>query len=340
MTRLRAEASPLSRFKVGSLPVGQKAILDYNIGAAPDGSEWGLSILVARGAKAGPTLLLTGGTHGDEYEGPVAIQELFDELDPAQISGNWLGIPVLNEPAMSVPQRCGRFDNQDLARVFPGKAEGTLTERIAYQFGQFVLSQANYYADLHSGGSVFRMVTLAGYSMVANLELLQKQRAMAKAFGADLIWGTPSMPGRTTSQSEALQIPTIYVETTGTGGAKREDIERYKQGIHNLMKFIGMLEGDVPSRPMKVRENADANSNEGFLQIEHPAPCKGLFVPWVDLWDKVEAGQEVGKIVDSAGRTLSPVHARRSGYVILIRHWLSVNEQDPLMVVIEDLQTG
>lgn len=328
----------LSTFTIESLALGEKKILDFTVGKAPDGTSWGLTILAVRGRQEGPTLLVNGGTHGDEYEGPVTVQGLYQTLDPQEISGTWVGIPVLNEPAMSVPQRCGKFDNQDLARVFPGKADGTLTEQIAYNFGQYVLKQANYYIDLHSAGSALRMVFLSGYSVVANQEVLLAQRKMAFAFGGELVWGTPYLPGRTLSQAQEFGIPSIYAETTGTGGLRREDLNHYTTGVKNVMRAVGMLSGPFPSKPSRFfRETADDAHNEGFLQIDHPSPRKGLFVPSVELWDKVLQNHEVGTVVDPGGRTLAVIHARRSGHVILIRHWLSVNAADPLLVIVENL---
>jgi len=330
---------PLSGFNAQSIPPCQKLILDFEIGSAPDGTKWSISILVVKGEKAGPIFLVNGGTHGDEYEGPIAIQEMFQTLDPSHVRGTWLGIPVLNEPALRIHSRVGRYDQQDLARTFPGQAKGTLTEQIAHGFGQNVLKQADYYADLHSAGSSLRMVFLSGYGVVDNQEVLNTQRRMALAFGGDLIWGTPLYPGRTISQAAEFGIPAIYAETHGTGGARRQDIDRYREGIQNLMRFLGMLEGPYPTRPARFfRESGDVNQQEGYLQLDHPSPCRGLFVPQVDLWDEVVSGQPIGNIVDAAGRIFATVRSRRSGRIILVRHALSVNENDPLAVVVEGLE--
>lgn len=331
--------SPLQKFNPAALPSGSKGILDFQIAEAPDGSAWGVSVLFVRGAQAGPVLLVNGGTHGDEYEGPATVQELFQELSPAEIKGTWLGIPVLNEPAMSISERCGKFDHQDLARTFPGKPDGTVTEQIAFRFGHYLLKHANYYIDLHSAGSIFRMIFLSGYGMVANAEILGCQRRMAIAFGGDLVWGTPLFPGRTLSQAEAFRIPAIYTETTGTGGLRRSDVVQYKEGVKNVLRCVGMMEGAFPDRPTRFfRETASSVDKEGFLQLDHPAPCKGIFLPAVDLWNEVAVGQELGRIVDAAGRTLAPVTSRRAGHVILIRHSLSVSENEALAVVVEGLQ--
>jgi hypothetical protein len=337
LTHASARA-PLSEFEPGQLKPGRKEILDYRIADAPDGTSWGLSILAVRGVEEGPVLLVNGGTHGDEYEGPATIQALFESLEPARLKGTWLGVPVLNEPAMSVPQRTGRFDNQDLARTFPGKPGGTVTEQIADGFGAHVLKWAHYYVDLHSAGSIFRMVFLSGYGVVADAKVLRQQRMMAIAFGGELVWGTPLFPGRTLSQAEALGIPAIYTETTGTGGLRKQDVEQYQQGTLNVMRSIGMLEGSYPTQPVRLfRETSERGQHEGYLQVDHPSPCKGLFWPFVDLWDEVKKGQEVGVIVDAAGRKLASVEARRAGHVILVRHWLSVDQDDGLLVVVEGL---
>jgi uncharacterized protein len=329
----------LETFHPEGLQPGEKGILDFQIAQAPDGTAWGLSLMFVRGMGNGPVLLVNGATHGDEYEGPVAVQELFAELSPAEIQGTWLGVPVLNEPAMSVSRRAGKYDDQDLARTFPGRLDGTVTEQIAFRFGHHVLRPCNYYVDLHSAGSVFRMIFLSGYGMSSDPGILEQQRRMANAFGGDLVWGTPLFPGRTLSQAAEFGIPAIYAETTGSGGLLRRDVEQYKEGVKNVMRSVGMLEGNYPRRPLRFyRETSSQAEKEGFLQLDHPAPCKGLFLPFVDLWQTVIEGQELGRIVDAAGRILARVHARRSGHVILVRHSLSVNEQDGLVVIVEGLQ--
>ena len=340
LTETQKKSFPLLReFNPAALQPGSKGILDFQIAEAPDRTVWGIRVLFVRGTQAGAVLLVNGGTHGDEYEGPATVQELFHELSPADIQGTWLGVPVLNEPAMSVSERSGPFDHQDLARTFPGKADGTVTEQIAFRFGECLLKHANYYVDLHSAGSIFRMIFLSGYGMVANSVVLDWQRRMAVAFGGDLVWGTPLFPGRTLSQAETFQIPAIYAETTGTGGLRRSDVEQYKEGVRNVLRCVGMMEGTFPDRPARFfRETASSSDKEGFLQLDHPAPCKGIFLSEVELWDEVAADQSLGRIVDSAGRTLARVASRRKGHVILVRHSLSVNENDALIVVVEGLQ--
>ena len=175
--------------------------------------------------------------------------------------------------------------------------------------------------------------------MVANSEILKCQRRMAIAFGGDLVWGTPLFSGRTLSQAEAFRIPAIYAETTGTGGLRRGDVAQYKEGVRNVLRCIGMMQGAFPDRPKRFfRETAGKASKEGFLQLDHPAPCKGIFLPTVDLWDEVALGHRLGRIVDWAGRTLAVVTSRRAGHVILVRHSLGVRENEALVVVVEGLQ--
>lgn len=332
-------APALNAFRVAELPAGQKRTADYLIGRAPDGTHWHVTVLAVRGQEPGPVLLVNGGTHGDEYEGLAAIQELFASLDPGELRGTWIGVPVLNEPAMTVPHRCGPFDQQDLARTFPGKPEGSLTEQIAYHFSHDLLRQAHYYIDLHSAGSALRMVFLSGYGVPKDKDLLEQQRKMAIAFGADLVWGTPLLPGRTLSQAEEYGIPAIYAETTGCGSIRREDVQTYLQGVQNVMGLLGMTETIYPRQPRRYfRETGSSATQEGHLQIDHPAPCSGLFLLQVDLWDLVREGQIVGRIVDFAGRERTTIRARRSGHVILVRHWPSVREGDPLLVVVEGLE--
>jgi predicted deacylase len=126
-------------FSVQGIPVGHRQRLRLVIDRLPDGQDLAFPVLVARGRSAGKTLLVTGAVHGDEYEGPVAIQDVFDALDPAVMRGTFIGVPVTNGPAFSAATREGAWDHQNLARIFPGRREGTPSERIAHAYAAYLL---------------------------------------------------------------------------------------------------------------------------------------------------------------------------------------------------------
>ncbi|MFN0171853.1 MAG: succinylglutamate desuccinylase/aspartoacylase family protein [Bryobacteraceae bacterium] len=300
------------------------------------GQEFSFDILAVHGTSPGHVLLVTGGIHGDEYEGPAAIHETFDRLEPDKLRGCWLGVPVVNEAAMRVGQRASPIDGVDLARVFPGNPTGTLTERLAHGFGQRVMKLATHYIDLHSGGAALRIVSMAGYKTVADRAVLDIQRRMAMAFGADLVWGTPPLLRPTLWQAEQFGIPAIYAETGGDG-RWRQDVDGYRTGVEFVMRSLGMLDGDYPTSPRRYfREAGPGNDTEGHFQVDHPSPCEGLFQPDVDLWAPVHEGQVIARVVDFGGQRAAPIAARRKGQVIMLRRPSTVKEGDALAVVIQE----
>ena len=101
----------------------------------------------------GPTLLIMGGTHGDEYEGQISIANLARELTPDRIRGRLILMPTTNAPAAEAGLRTSPIDNGNLNRLFPGDPRGTITEMIAHYIEETVMPLADYAIDLHSGGS-------------------------------------------------------------------------------------------------------------------------------------------------------------------------------------------
>ncbi len=66
-----------------------------------DDSAWG-SVMIpicVIGNGTGPTALLTGGNHGDEYEGPLALFDLARSLRAEDVSGRVIIVPAMNYPA-------------------------------------------------------------------------------------------------------------------------------------------------------------------------------------------------------------------------------------------------
>lgn len=287
--------------------------------------------LIAHRGAPGPTLLAIAAVHGDEYEGPAALAQLAASIDPTLLRGTLLLIPVLNEPACFARARCGP-DGQNLARVFPGDPAGSTTAQIAASLSA-LLARCDALVDLHAAGTFYTLHPWAGYATNVAPAVLAQQRAMAIAFGLDTVWGTPMLPGRSLSAAAELDVPAIYVEMTGSGLCRREDVAADRQGVWQVMQCLGMLPGQCPTAaPPYARESTDAD--EGHLQIDHPSPARGLFHPLVAVWQPVDAGQELGVILTPGGRRLATIPAARAGRVAMLRTAPPVDEGDALAVVV------
>jgi predicted deacylase len=281
----------------------------------------------------GPHLLITAGVHGDEFEPMAAVRELIKTLDARQLRGRVTLVAVVNEPAFGRGARAAE-DGLDLARTCPGRPDGSITERIADALSRLIRS-ADYYIDLHTGGTQFQIVPLAGYLLHRDRRVLDVQRQMAKAFNLPLVWGTtPTLEGRSLSVARDANVPAIYVEHGGGGGCDPAKIEDLVAGCTNVMSHLGMLNSPAAtSRVQHVIE--DDREQSGYLQINHPAPSAGFFEPAVALGQMIDRGQPLGEVLDPLGDAPVSVAAAHSGIVAVLRSFPSVNAGDSLATVIE-----
>lgn len=294
------------------------------------GDGVGADLVAVKGGD-GPVLLVIGAVHGDEYEGPVAIGELCDGLDPAEVKGTLLAVPVINEPAFYQTTRCGP-DGENLARVFPGRADGSVTEQIAASL-HALLARVDSFVDLHAAGTFYTLKPWAGYGLAPDAKVLETQRRMAFAFGLDFVWGTGLKPGRTLSSAQDHGVPGIYVEMTGSGLCRRPDVERNVTGLRDVMRAVGLLDGLYPTAPPPWWRESD-DGDEGHLQVDHPAPRAGLFLPAVGLWTAVTVGQPLGVIRSPGGAEAVEVPALRDGRVAMLRTAPAVRAGEFVAVVV------
>ena len=292
-----------------------------------------LKTITSKAAQEGPHLLITGGVHGDEFEPMAAVRRLAGpELPPLQ-RGQLTLVPVVNEPAFLRGHRTGD-DELDLARTCPGDLNGSITEQIAHQLSELI-RQADYYIDLHTGGTAMQVLPLAGYGLHPDQEILNRQRATARAFNLPIIWGTDGrLPGRSLSVARACGVPAIYTEYLGGGQSDPAGVEAYVQGCLNVMGSLAMIEHEQPpSNVCHVVE--DPRENSGHMQICHPAPMAGYFEPAVNLGDQINQGMVLGTISDPGGERQETMLAEKTGLVIVLKTFPRVLEGEALAVIME-----
>ena len=142
------------------MPPGRRLDGELPFARRPDGAPLGIPMVIVHGAQPGPVLCLNSGTHGDEPEGTLAILDIAAELDPEALSGTLIGIPVLNILAFTAKAsldvsgvRETPVDWKNLARIFPGRADGTVTERLAHTVVSEIVPRVDAVVDFHSGGT-------------------------------------------------------------------------------------------------------------------------------------------------------------------------------------------
>lgn len=289
-----------------------------------------ISILRIEGSRQGPHLLITAGVHGDEYEPMEACRRLYYRIktESHKLRGTLTIVPVVNRMAFEAGNRTGN-DGLDLARICPGNPGGSETERAAHAVSELI-RKADYYIDMHNGGTLHNIYPFAGYMIHPDSLVLEAQREMATAFGLPMVWGTdPSLNGRTLSVARDAGVPAIYTEIGGCGVYNEQMTVLAFEGCLNVLKQLEMLP-EPPRDPVCRYHLEDHRSESGYLQKLMPAPCDGFFLPRVSLGTRLWTGDLVGHIQDETGMSATPVLAGQDGILFILRNTPPVRKGDAL----------
>jgi predicted deacylase len=222
------------------------------------GVELRLPVHVISGEKPGPTLGVTAGIHGDEYLPIEAVRRLVQQLDPAELSGTVIAVPVVNPLAIESQTRHTPTDMQNLNRVFPGDPNGWLTEQLAAVVCEKFLTEIEYLVDLHAGGA----------QPIVDYVYIQNNEAMSRAYGFEALY-RPSHPyvGTLTDVAQSHGIDCVVVEMGGGMIANDEYLERGTRGLFNVLKYLQMLPGEpeIPEQQTVVTEMSVIRPRTGGL---------------------------------------------------------------------------
>ncbi len=264
-----------------------------------DDSAWGsvmIPITVIRNG-AGATALLTGGNHGDEYEGPLALFDLARTLEPATVSGTVIIVPAMNYPAFRAGTRTSPIDRGNLNRSFPGRPDGTVTEKIADYFLRTLLPLADVVLDFHSGGRTLDFIPFCAAHVLPAKEQEAKGFAAVEAFAAPWSVRMLEIDAVGMYDTAAEEMGKIFVTTElGGGGTSRAATVRVaRHGTMNLLRHAGIVAGEVDAGPTRW---LDMPSGECFAFAEDD----GLIETMVDLGEPIAKGAVVARI-HAVGRT-------------------------------------
>ena len=282
----------------------------------------------------GPVLAVLGGVHGDELEGVTAARMLIAQAEVldglGRLKGTLRVVPVCNPTAFAARSRTSPLDGENLARVFPGDATGSVTRRIAGALNEQVIQGADLLVDLHSAGIHYSMPVFAGY--IDNLVTSPHSRAAATAFGAPLTWQHDgSGPGRSLSAAADLGVPSIYVEGSGGGGLAGADLDIYFQGLTRLLAHLGMSEPTLDP----VGASRWLRGDDGDVDASLAATVAGYCVTRCVAGQVVAAGEVIAEIIDDDSRVVQqilnprPVHAT----VMMLRRTAAVLAGDAIAMI-------
>ncbi len=301
-------------------------------------SAWGTLRLPITCVKNGdgPTILFTGGNHGDEYEGIVALLKLARALDAGDVRGRVIILPALNLPAVRAGQRVSPIDGGNMNRVFPGRRDGTVTEVIAHYVGLELVGRADIVVDLHSGGKSLLFIPAAIMHRLDDKEREAETFSALKIFGAPigLIIRELDMEGMLDHEVESRGKMFISTELGGAGSMTTETVRIAETGLRNLLVHFGLVGGTVekPAIPTRLMDVPDT---ECYVQASET----GLYEPLIDLGGAVEKGQPVARLhfVDTPSRKPVELIARRPGTLICRRTHGETEAGDMVALIATDL---
>jgi hypothetical protein len=321
----------LSVGKVSTLP-GEKKSGYIVVAPGADCGEVKVPVTVINGIKEGPVLALVAGVHGYEYPPILAMTRMATEIDPTTLSGKVIIVHVANVP--SFLKRTVYYnpnDWQNFNRVFPGKADGTSSERIAYEITKEVIDKCDYLIDNHCGDGNEDLMRYLYCTETGNPEVDEKTRQLAINFNLKVI---VHETGRTKDLNNSLYVsntallrgkPAISTEVGKLGQTDESDILEVIRGNYNIMKHLGMISGDpdIQFESVWVKE----------YQIIRSEQEVGLYYPLVSRGDHVQKGELVGYLTDYFGNRLQDVLSPYDGIVLYIIATPPMSEGEPMVMI-------
>ncbi|KAA0002719.1 MAG: succinylglutamate desuccinylase/aspartoacylase family protein [Thermoplasmata archaeon] len=272
-----------------------------------DGTPVVLPYLVMRGIKKKPILLLNAALHGDELNGIEVIMKIFEKIDPMELRGTILAVPVVNTLAFKARSRSDPIDKKNLNRVFPGKKEGTVTERIAYHFFNKFVKKATFGIDLHTG---MKGHLLVPHPRVRVLNNSSPSLEHPQALGMEIIFYNEGKKGMLNIEAEKIGIPIVCFEIGEAGRLDEYYIKEGIKGVLNFMKYFDMLDGEpkIPEKQILLKD---------YKEI--PSKISGIFHPKVHAGDVVKKNQLLGIISSPFYNEKHYVKSPEDGIIIGIR---------------------
>lgn len=283
-----------------------------------DDSAWGSVMvpLTVINNGVGQTALLTGGNHGDEYEGPIALFDLARSLKAEDVSGRVIIVPAMNYPAFAAGTRTSPIDKGNMNRSFPGRPDGTVTEKIADYFQRVLLPMADIVLDFHSGGKTLDFLPFCAAHILPDKLQEAKSFEFVEAFGAPFSMKMLEIDavGMYDTAAEEMGKTFITTEIGGAGTATARSVTIARRGVSNVLKACGILAGEIDRQPTQWLDMPDGDC---FCFAEDG----GLIELLADLGDSVTRGSAIARIypVSRTGAAPLEIHARMSG-ILTARH--------------------
>jgi len=280
------------------------------IGYLPEGYPMEIPVIILQGAQDGPVMWMHGCVHGNEYCGAYSIHQFIRALDPAELRGTVVALPVLNITGFQRQQRMSPFEGYnggDLNRHFPGNPAGTLTDQMAHHIWQVFRKYADVHVDMHTA-----MTPDTRWALFAPAEgpAGVRAEAMARAFGYENMLPTPLsiLGGSSLVEGAKAGIPGLIVEAGGLGPSfSMETVADVAERLRNVLRALDMLPG-------ATQQHAPATFFSDFAWIT--ATRGGLFKRAVQCGQRISKGEIVARFYDVFGELVEETPSPESGVVL------------------------
>ena len=274
---------------------------------------------VITGQVEGPTVLVTAGIHGAEYASIAAAQRLA-KVDAHALLGRLIVVPIVNTAAYFARTiYVNPLDGKNLNRVFPGRPDGTESERLAHWLVSELLRYADAYVDLH-GGDLIEALT----PFTLHWRGDAKSAAMAEAFGLPIRIEQEGR-GMTFSAAHDLGVPAVLAEAGGQGLWPDSTVGLLEDGVRRVLAHLQMTEAATPAA------GAPSQVIDAFVwsRSEHD----GCWHPAVTVGEHVQTGQVLGTVTDLLDNVVQEARSQVDGTVLFTVTSLAINRDDPLVGV-------
>ena len=284
-----------------------------------------MPVVVINGTADGPVFAVTAGVHGAEYPGIEAAIRLSRTLNPAEVRGAAIVVPLVSVPAF---QRRAIYvnplDGINFNRVCPGNPTGTITEIMAHLLFKNVIAQADYYIDLHGGDMIEALVPFTLYYKSGNLKVDDASKALAEAYGIPIILGTTALRGGSYGAAAAMGKPAILTEAGGQGILDEPSTQTHVTGVLNALRKFGCLSGTPAAVPTPTHYSK-------FVWVAAEQDC--VYYPKVTVGQQVKEGDRIAEFTDLFGDKIGDLRSPATGPVLFLVTSPAINKNDPLMAI-------
>jgi len=326
-------ASAQQPFTIGPVTAapGTTASGTLTVPVRPGDEGTTIPISIVHGTKAGPVLALTAGVHGQEYSPVIALQRLLKTIDPRTLTGTVILVHVSNMPSyLARTIYYSPADGKNLNRVFPGRADGTLSERIAFVLTREVIERATHVVDVHCGDGNESLRPYTYWITTGAPSVADAGKQMALAFGLDHIVVDRERPADANASVYLSNTaitrgkPALTIESGGLARTDEASVAAIERGAAGLLKHLGMrADGPAPvAQPIWIERSEVLRSS-----------ATGIFYPAVERGHTVAEGTIIGRVTDFHGRVLEEVRSPFAGEILYVIGTPAISKGEPIAFV-------